>query len=125
MTEQSAPSFKLWWLSINTNRDGLLFMIPYRFIPLDKKVIEQYYNPECQASETFHSIEKSIDRPSVSGASRGHLVNDGYYYNQEQNVLQHYRFPELFIRRTKAVYISVANDEIIGIAKAIEKVPPL
>ena len=102
-----------------------MFTIPCQFIPLDKKVIEQYYNPERQASETFHSIEKSIDRPSVSGASRGHLVNDGYYYNQEQNVLQHYRFPELFIRRTKAVYISVANDEIIGIAKAIEKVPPL
>jgi hypothetical protein len=39
MREQSAPSFKLWWLSINTNRDGLLFMIPYRFIPLDKRVI--------------------------------------------------------------------------------------
>jgi len=76
-----------------------------------KDVLKQYYNPERQASETFHSIEKSIDRPSVSGASRSHLVNDGYYYNQEQNVLQHYRFPELFIRRTKAVYISVANDE--------------
>jgi hypothetical protein len=39
MTEQSAPSFKLWWLSINTNRDCLLFMIPYRFIPVDKRVI--------------------------------------------------------------------------------------
>jgi hypothetical protein len=22
MTEQSAPSFKLWWLSINTNKDA-------------------------------------------------------------------------------------------------------
>ena len=33
------------------------------------------------------------------------------YYNPEQKVLQHYRFPELFIRRTKAVYISVVDDD--------------
>jgi hypothetical protein len=48
-----------------------------------------------------------------------------YYYNPEQKVLQHYRFPELFIRRTKAVYISVVNDEIIEIAKDAGKVPGL
>ena len=45
------------------------------------------------------------------------------YYNPEQQILQHYRFPELFIRRTKAVYI-VVNDQIIAIAKAIGKTPP-
>lgn len=45
------------------------------------------------------------------------------YYNPEQQILQHYRFPDLFIRRTKAVYISVVNDEIIGIAKKIDKTP--
>jgi hypothetical protein len=39
MTEQSAPSFKLRGLSISTNRDGLLFMLAYRFIPLDKRII--------------------------------------------------------------------------------------
>lgn len=44
------------------------------------------------------------------------------YYNPEQNMLQHYRFPDLFIRRTKAVYISVVNDEIIGIARGIGKI---
>jgi intergrase/recombinase len=47
------------------------------------------------------------------------------YYNPEQNMLQHYRFPDLFIRRTKAVYISVVNDEIIGIARGIGKIPTL
>jgi hypothetical protein len=45
------------------------------------------------------------------------------YYNPEQKVLQHYRFPELFIRRTKAVYISVVNDQIVGIAQKIGKLP--
>jgi intergrase/recombinase len=48
-----------------------------------------------------------------------------YYYNQEQNVLQHYRFPDIFIRRTKAVYISIVDDEIIKIAKNIKKTPTL
>jgi intergrase/recombinase len=45
------------------------------------------------------------------------------YFNPEQHILQHYKFPELFIRRTKAVYISVVNDQIIGIAKKIGKTP--
>jgi intergrase/recombinase len=50
---------------------------------------------------------------------------DTHYFNPEQKVLQHYRFPELFIRRTKAVYISVVNDEIVGIARSIGKTPGL
>ena len=47
------------------------------------------------------------------------------YYNPEQQVLQHYRFPELFIRRTKAVYISIASEPIIDIAKSIRSIPTL
>jgi intergrase/recombinase len=47
------------------------------------------------------------------------------YYNPDQQVLQHYRFPELFIRRTKAVYISIASDAIINIAKSIKSTPTL
>ncbi len=45
------------------------------------------------------------------------------YYNPEQSVLQHYRFPDIFIRRTKAVYVSVVNDQIIRIAQKIGKTP--
>jgi hypothetical protein len=47
------------------------------------------------------------------------------YYNTEQNILQHYRFPELFIRRTKAVYISVMNDKILSIAQSINSIPTI
>jgi intergrase/recombinase len=47
------------------------------------------------------------------------------YYNPEQKVLQHYRFPDIFIRRTKAVYISVVDEEILAIAKSIKKIPTL
>lgn len=44
-----------------------------------------------------------------------HQMTD--YYNPEQSILQHYRFPQLFIRRTKAVYISVMNDKILYSSK--------
>lgn len=47
------------------------------------------------------------------------------YYNPEKQVLQHYRFPDIFIRRTKAIYISIVNDEIIDIARKIDKTPTL
>jgi hypothetical protein len=47
------------------------------------------------------------------------------YYNPEQMILQHYRFPDIFIRRTKAIYISVVDDSIVEIAKKIGKTPTL
>jgi intergrase/recombinase len=47
------------------------------------------------------------------------------YYNPEQMILQHYRFPDIFIRRTKAVYISIASESIIAIARGIGKTPTL
>lgn len=53
----------------------------------------------------------------------GHQITD--YYNPEQSILQHYRFPQLFIRRTKAVYISVINDKILSIAQSINSAPTL
>ena len=46
-----------------------------------------------------------------------------YYYNPERQILQHYLYPHIFIRKTKAVYISVVNDEIVKIAQKIGKVP--
>lgn len=47
------------------------------------------------------------------------------YYNPERQILQHYLFPQIFIRRTKAIYISVVNDEIIGIGHKIGNTPTL
>jgi hypothetical protein len=41
------------------------------------------------------------------------------YYNPDSQILQHYLYPKIFIRRTKAIYISIVNDEIIGIAQKI------
>lgn len=47
------------------------------------------------------------------------LSTDNKYYNPERQILQHYLYPNIFIRRTKAIYISIVNDEIIGIAQKI------
>jgi hypothetical protein len=52
------------------------------------------------------------------------FLNSGTnYYNSEQKILQHYRFPEIFIRRTKAVYISIVNKEILAIAQSLKSTP--
>lgn len=45
------------------------------------------------------------------------------YYNQERQVLQHYIYPQIFLRRTKAIYISIVNEQIIDIACKIGKSP--
>jgi intergrase/recombinase len=39
------------------------------------------------------------------------------YYQASKQTLEHFRFPELFIRRTKAAYISLVNEEILDIAR--------
>jgi intergrase/recombinase len=39
------------------------------------------------------------------------------YYNISRQCLEHFRHPRLFIRRTKAAYISLVNDELLEIAK--------
>jgi hypothetical protein len=45
------------------------------------------------------------------------------YYNEERQCLEHFKFANLFIRRTKAAYISLVNKEIRRIAQSIEKPP--
>ena len=45
------------------------------------------------------------------------------YYDAEHGVLRHYLFADSFIRRTKAVYISIIDDEILQMAQKIDKIP--
>jgi intergrase/recombinase len=69
-----------------------------------------------RASECVEAV-RLLHLPQNSGLNN--------YYNPEQKILQHYRFPELFIRRTKTVYISVVDDSIVSIARKIGKAPTL
>src|SRR5215203_3332642 len=45
------------------------------------------------------------------------------YYNESRQCLEHWRRPEIFIRRTKACYISIVDSQILSIAQGIEKTP--
>jgi hypothetical protein len=45
------------------------------------------------------------------------------YYNEDRQCLEHFRYANLFIRRTKAAYISFVNNEILQIAQNIDKTP--
>ena len=47
------------------------------------------------------------------------------YYDPEAGMLRHYLFPDMYIRRTKAIYVSVVNDQIVDIARKIDKTPTL
>jgi hypothetical protein len=46
------------------------------------------------------------------------------YYNESRQCLKHFRFPKVFIRRTKAAYISLVDKELLEIAQNTTK-PPL
>jgi len=45
------------------------------------------------------------------------LFNEGKldnYYNSELGILEHWRFPELFFRKTKMVYISIVTKDLVA-----------
>jgi hypothetical protein len=45
------------------------------------------------------------------------------YYNEERQTLEHFRFPQIFIRRTKTAYMSIVDKQVLEIAQKIEKAP--
>jgi hypothetical protein len=52
------------------------------------------------------------------------LINDNQlfptYYNPEEMTLQHYKFPQQFIRRTKKAYISFVTSGMLDVVKSID-----
>jgi hypothetical protein len=45
------------------------------------------------------------------------------YYDPVAYILRHYLYPHTFIRRTKAIFMSIADWEIIKVAQKIQKIP--
>lgn len=43
--------------------------------------------------------------------------NRNNYLNKETMVLEHFKYPNIFLRRTKQAFISIANDSILNLAK--------
>ncbi len=39
------------------------------------------------------------------------------YVDSDRGLLRHYQFPEIFLRKTKNAYVSIANDQILEIAR--------
>jgi len=43
-------------------------------------------------------------------------LND--YLNADKMIIEHYKYPSIFIRRTKKAYISIISDSILGLGKS-------
>jgi hypothetical protein len=57
-------------------------------------------------------------RPDEACKSIQLIHNDGdNYINKQSMILEHFRYPEIFIRRTKKAYISIVTKRILEIAR--------
>jgi hypothetical protein len=57
-------------------------------------------------------------RPDEACKSIQLIHNDGdNYINKQSMILEHFRYPEIFIRRTKKAYISIVTNRILEIAR--------
>jgi len=56
-------------------------------------------------------------RPTEAFSSINLIKSDlGNYLNRKKMILEHIKYPEIFIRRTKKAYISIVNESIIELA---------
>jgi hypothetical protein len=56
-------------------------------------------------------------RPEEAIQSIKILHKESDNYLKDNTVLEHYKYPSIFIRRTKKAYISIVNDTILGLAR--------
>jgi intergrase/recombinase len=45
------------------------------------------------------------------------------YYNPERQALEHFRFPDIFLRQTKKAYISFVTPEMLSIVEILHDIP--
>jgi intergrase/recombinase len=63
-----------------------------------------------RASEVVESV-RLLNVPQNSGA---------HYYNPERQALEHFRFPEIFLRQTKKAYISFVTPAMLKLVDSIQ-----
>jgi intergrase/recombinase len=51
--------------------------------------------------------------------------SSSYYYNPQRQALEHFRFPEIFIRQTKKAYLSFVTPEMLDIVHQVNNVPTI
>jgi intergrase/recombinase len=84
--------------------------------------------PENMSKIIRFGILVGLRASEVVEATR--LINDNNqtlqkYYNAERQVLEHFRFPCIFLRQTKKAYISFVTAEMIEHVQQLDKVPTL
>ncbi len=84
-------------------------------------LLEWLKNTFCQISETHRNLLIYCTltglRPDEACQSiRLVKENIDSYHDKDKMILKHFEFPEIFIRRTKQAYVSIANDLIIKVA---------
>jgi intergrase/recombinase len=84
-------------------------------------LLEWLKNTTSQISENHRNILLYCTltglRPDESCQSiRLVKENINNYHDKDKMILKHFEFPEIFIRKTKQAYVSIANDLILKIA---------
>jgi intergrase/recombinase len=84
-------------------------------------LLEWLKNTSVQTSEPYRNILFYCTltglRPDEACQSlRLVKVNINNYLDKDKMILKHFEFPDIFIRRTKQAYVSIANDLIIKVA---------
>jgi intergrase/recombinase len=47
------------------------------------------------------------------------------YYNESNQCLEHFRFKELFLRKTKSAYLTICDRQLLEIVQKLDKIPTL
>jgi Archaeal phage integrase len=105
---------------------------------------ERFFNPDLSLDSMLQRIKEMIAktplqigqiikfacltglRPSevvesvrLLNLSDGGEVDKPKYYNPQRQALEHFRFPDIFLRQTKKAYISFVSPEIVEIVKKL------
>jgi hypothetical protein len=79
---------------------------------------ERFFNEQLTLETMLQRIREMIARIPTS---MGQIVKFGTLVGAK--ALEHFRFPDIFLRETKKCYISFVTDDVLNIVKNIEKVP--
>jgi intergrase/recombinase len=116
--KQIVSKYDLRWNGKNDNGDLVTLLYSNRFDEMIRElrtILEAI--PDDYANYYRFNVATGL-RP-VEAVNAINLLRTDYskYVNQELLVLEHYKYPSMFIRNTKKAFISVADNETLEIAK--------
>jgi hypothetical protein len=102
------------------------------------KTLERFFNPDLTLDTIYDRIGEMIAKTPtqianiirfacLTGLRPAEVIESvklinrqetlSTYYNQNRQTLEHFRFPDVFLRNTKKAYISYVNPEIVQLVK--------